>query len=138
EGEHFKPVTISKASRWATYRYLLPIVLESGVGGGKLLLGPRPSAQRGLPTLRHYLARTLPDALLTTMTLNNLIAIWAARGVAPRLRVIVREANSLSAEMSRGEQKCHRLLPPLMRRWYPEADAVVAPSLGATEDLLQI
>lgn len=138
EIEEFRPVTLGKASRWAIRRQLIPIVFRSGLGSASLLIGRGPSALRGLPTLRSYLMRTRPDALLTTLPMNNLIAIWAARALAPGLRVIVREAISLSTEISRGGRVYYRMLPALVRRWYPEADAVVTPSQGATADLLQM
>jgi len=117
---------------------LLPIALGSGLDGARLLTARDPTALRALPTLSCYLKRTCLDALLTTLSVNNLMAIWATREQNPNLRVIIREATSLNREISQGGRAHYRFLPALVRRWYPEAHAVVAPSQGAAADLLQI
>ena len=97
------------------------------------------SASRVLGSLAglvRYLARERPDALLTTLTHANLVALWA-RGVAGvPTRVVVREANTLS-QVARGFRRLkNRVLPFLVRRFYPLAYRVVAVSEGVAADLV--
>ncbi|MGI6285994.1 glycosyltransferase [Neomoorella humiferrea] len=88
-----------------------------------------------LPSLVSYLKRERPVALLSALDHANVIAIWARKiaGVQCRLVVSVHSTISLAtdyATIARG-----RLMPRLIRMFYPWADAVVAVSRGVAEDL---
>lgn len=85
-----------------------------------------------LPLLRH-LRRTRPKALFSTLEHANVVALMAARWV-PGLRVVVREANTLSHDLATEDARS-RLLLGLMRFSYRRADAVIAVSEGVADGL---
>lgn len=88
-----------------------------------------------LPGLVRYLRRERPDALLATLTHANLVALWARRLSRVPTRVVVREANTLTQVTRGAGRDRRRLLPFLVRRFYPWADGIVAVSTGVALDL---
>jgi glycosyltransferase involved in cell wall biosynthesis len=79
-----------------------------------------------------HLSRAKPDALLSTMTLANLMATAAVKLSSPRTRLVLRESTSPSANYYRA---LDRLQPPARRLAYRFADAIIAPSQGVLTDL---
>lgn len=94
-----------------------------------------PKVVRGLPPLARYLRRARPDALLSTLPVNNLVALWAAALAGVPTRVVVREATHESSDLPGEEGPFLRLFPQLAHRWYPRAAAVVTVSNGVADDL---
>jgi glycosyltransferase involved in cell wall biosynthesis len=90
-----------------------------------------------LPRLVHYLRAERPAVLLTTMSHANLVGLWARRLAGGTTRVVIREANTLSMASQRGRGR-NKLLPLLVRRYYPWADEIVAVSNGVAEDLSEV
>ncbi|MDN5871009.1 MAG: glycosyltransferase [Nitrococcus sp.] len=94
------------------------------------------SKLRYLADLACYLRRERPQALLSAMTQPNLVALWARRLADVSTRMVITEHNMLS---SRAEHLGHtwrwRYLPPLIRRTYSFADAIVAVSQAVADDL---
>lgn len=76
-----------------------------------------------------YLRRERPEYLLSSLTGTNLLALLARRFAAVPTRLVIREANTL---LNIG----NRVLLPLMRRFYPAADHIVAISHGVAEHLV--
>jgi glycosyltransferase involved in cell wall biosynthesis len=100
-----------------------------------MLLRGRPKVTGALPGLVAYLRRERPHALLSTFEYNALVALWARRLSGVPTRVLVREANALSQEVSHATRSENRLLPDLIHHWYPRADAIVAVTEGVADDL---
>ena len=90
-----------------------------------------------LPLVR-YLRRERPDALLSTLSQPNLVAILARRLARVPTRVVVREANTPTREFGSAVKLKDRLVPALIARAYRHADAVVAVSQGVQADLLRL
>jgi glycosyltransferase involved in cell wall biosynthesis len=90
-----------------------------------------------VPLIR-YLRRERPVALLSVLH-GNVIAIWARRLSGVPVRLIVSERNTLSSEAQGFRQDFRvRLMPHLVKRFYPWADCVVAVSQGVADDLVRI
>lgn len=89
--------------------------------------------------LGRYLRRTQTDALLSTLYGNNFIAVMAKLFTRPRTRVVIREANTTTADMSQTTMNPkEKTKANFYYRWlYPRADAVVAVSKGVARDLQQ-
>ena len=100
----------------------------------RLLLKGRPRALACLVPLVDYLRRERPEALLSTVSFNGLVALWARELAGVSTRIVVREANTLSQHVSGGKHE-FRSLPRLIGEWYPKADAIVAVSDGVRDDL---
>ena len=90
---------------------------------------------RYLPALAGFIRRARPDALLSATPYMNLEALWARRLADVPLRVLISEHNDLSHGHVLGRGPHARILPPLQRRTYPEAAAVIAVSLGVADDV---
>ncbi|MDB4944782.1 MAG: hypothetical protein JWP97_4316 [Labilithrix sp.] len=99
------------------------------------LEAPRP--ELAAFRLLGHLRRTSPSAILSTLVLPNALAVACAallpRGRRPR--VVVREANTLSAALRHRPLTSRLLAGVAARVAYPRADAIVAVSEGARDDL---
>lgn len=90
-----------------------------------------------LPGLVRYLRRERPDALLAAMGCSNLIALWARTVARFRGRVVISVHINLSAHYRNAVGLTAQVYPFLFRRFYPKADAVVAVSREAADDLTE-
>ena len=66
----------------------------------RLLWDKRPKVIRSLAVLVQYLRATPPDVLLTTLDPSNLVALWAAWLAKGHTRIVIREANTISKQIS--------------------------------------
>jgi len=91
-----------------------------------------------LPALIRYLRIERPFALLSALH-ANIVALWAKRLAGVSTRIIVTERNTLSIETHQVNTDLRlRLMPQLVRRFYPWADGIVAVSKGVADDLIQV
>ena len=90
------------------------------------------------PELVRYLRGQRPDAMLSTLFFTNVMAIWACRWVERPPRLVLREANTISAKGTQADHWKYRLMPYLSRWFYPWADRVVTVSEAAGEDLIDV
>ncbi len=97
-----------------------------------------PRALRSLGPLRDYLRSEAPDALLATPMTCALTALWAAQLADSPVRIVAREANTLSRQIAERRLPFTARLPALARAWYPRAAGIVAVSDGVAEDLAQL
>lgn len=89
-----------------------------------------------LPGLIRYLHRERPKSLLSAMNHANIVAIWARRLSQVKTRLVVSEHNTLSQAVKYASLQRMRLMPFLIRCFYPWADAVISVSYGVAEDLV--
>lgn len=89
-----------------------------------------------LPGLVRYLRRERPRVLLSTLSHANLIALWARWLACVETKVVVREASSVSINALNTVNRRGKLIPFLLRLFYPWADTVVALSQGVADDLI--
>lgn len=91
-----------------------------------------------LPALIRYLRQNRPIALLSALDYANLIALWASRLAGDPTQVVVSEHNTLSLAIQHARGWHRRLLPALMRWFYPWARQIVTVSQGVAEDLPRV
>ena len=91
----------------------------------------------GIPRLAKYLRRERPDVLLSTLSYANVAALLAAKLSRVPVRVLVREASTFSGMTEPGADFKWKAVLYFMRRTYPWAAAVVAPSRDVRDDLLR-
>ena len=91
-----------------------------------------------VPRLVRYLRAARPNALLSTLDYANVVALWAHRLAGLPTRVIVLEQNTISINSERSPQWRQRIMPRLLRRFYPWADHIVGNSRGVVDDLMHI
>lgn len=88
-----------------------------------------------LPALVRYLRRERPTTMLTAMSHTNVIGLWARALARVPTRVIVAEHDTLSVVTKETVRRRARLMPRLIARTYPRADAIIAVSTGVADDL---
>ncbi len=88
-----------------------------------------------LPGLTQYLRKERPEALLSVMNHANIVALWARLLARVPTRVIVSEHNTLSSSTNGSSSLRDRLIPWLIRCFYPWAEGIIAVSRGVAEDL---
>ena len=88
-----------------------------------------------LPALVRYLRNERPHAMLAVLNYANVVALWARHLSGVSVRLVVSERNTLSHSAPHSPRKRARLLPTLIRRFYPWADGIVAVSKGVADDL---
>jgi glycosyltransferase involved in cell wall biosynthesis len=89
------------------------------------------------PKLTRYLRTHRPEAMLSTLTFANVVATWACRWVRHAPRLVLREANTVSAISGPSSGLKNRLIPYLIHWFYLWADRVVAVSEAARDDLIR-
>lgn len=93
---------------------------------------------RCLPPLIRYLRQTRPAAMLAVLH-ANLFAVWAKLLSGAPTRVIISERNTTSEEIDHYASDLRmRLLPGLIRLFYPMADQMVTVSEGVADDLAKL
>ncbi len=90
-----------------------------------------------LAKLRNYINNVQPDILLSTVAHANIIAILANLIARKKCVVIIREANTLSIELSRINTFSGRIILKLTKALYPKANKIIAPSIGVAEDIFR-
>ena len=91
---------------------------------------------RYLPDFVRYLRRAQPTIVLAALTPANLVTIWAQRLADIPVRVIISEHNTLSQMIAEKASFWRwRFLPPLLKQVFARADAIIAVSNGAADDL---
>jgi glycosyltransferase involved in cell wall biosynthesis len=113
---------------------LVRLPRQDWAGSGAMLLQKVPKIVRTLPSLEGYLRERRPDVLLSTLPKANIVAAWACQLAATGTALVMREANQFSVALN-PDNKFDRLLPKLARRWYREADGIIAVSEGVRADL---
>lgn len=109
---------------------LPPEVRTIDLGGRRLLFS--------LNALLRYLRQEQPQVLLSTLDDTNIAALWMKRLSGKEIRVVVNVQNTISQDAENATQLKTRLMPQLVRWFFPWADAVVAVSQGVADDLLRI
>lgn len=89
-----------------------------------------------LPKLVRYLRQEKPKAMLSTLTHANIVAIWARIMSRVPVRLVIREANTLSLSAQNAKDLRGKMMPMLVSFFYRCADVVVANSLGVANDLV--
>lgn len=96
------------------------------------------AAQRvlfSLPGLVRYLRQEKPTAMLSALDHANIVALWARWLSGVPTRVVVSVLSTISIASRKSDQVRSRLMPYLVRLFYPRADAIVAVSKGVADDL---
>ena len=88
--------------------------------------------------LARYLRKERPKALLSAMAHANISALWAACLAGVSTRIVVSERNTLSQSARNTVIKRQKIMPRLVRIFYPWADSIVAVSKGVADDLCQM
>lgn len=91
-----------------------------------------------LPALIRYLRQERPAALLSSLDYANVVALWARRLAGIPDKVVVNDQNTLSIVSKQSSQLRQRLVPLLVKHFYPWSDRIVGNSRGVAEDLQQI
>ncbi len=91
-----------------------------------------------LYSLSRFVRREKPDAVVSFLNYPNMVLLMAARVCRGRTRFVVNVRNHISSSARNGKSKWMRSVPSLMRRFFPEADGVLAPSLGVAQDVAEI
>lgn len=91
-----------------------------------------------LSTFARYLRREQPKALISAMDYANIIAIWARRLAGNPSQLLVNEQNTISRSARSSTRWRQRMVPHLVKRFYPWADYIVGNSQGVADDLSQV
>jgi glycosyltransferase involved in cell wall biosynthesis len=115
--------------------------LAADPGGVRELLRPillawqPPHRLPYLPQLIRYLRSARPDAVLSALPTLNLLTVWARHAAHVETRIVLSERDTLSTAIGGARKWRRRYLPPLLKRAYLMADAIIAVSNGVADDL---
>lgn len=89
------------------------------------------------PAVASYLRRNRPDVLLAASHYVNLAAIWGCRLAGTGTPLVIRQCTHLSRAIVNTKFPTGRrpFLGWMVRRFFPQADAIVAVSNGVADDL---
>ncbi|HET9493456.1 MAG TPA: glycosyltransferase [Chloroflexia bacterium] len=91
-----------------------------------------------LPGLVRYLRRERPDAMLSSLDYANIVSLWARRLAGGPRKVVVYEHNTMSVTSRQSKQARQRLMPRMVKLFYPWADCIAAVSGGVADDLCRL
>ena len=91
-----------------------------------------------LPALVRYLRSERPEALLSVFGYVNIIASWAWRLAGVPTRLLLNEQNTVSQESGNASTLRGRLVPWLIKRFYPWANGIIVVSHGVRDDMAQL
>lgn len=97
-----------------------------------------PRVLFSLPALIAYLRRERPFAVLSSLDYANVVALWARQLARTPTRVVVNDQNTLSISCRQSLQRRQRMVPRLIRHFYPWADQIIGNSQGVARDLVQL
>lgn len=95
-------------------------------------------ARSCLPALTRYLSHRKPDVLIAAQPHCNVVALCARRLGNRNTRVMTTEHASLTLNLTQESWYVRQFLPVLMRRFYRQADAIVAVSRGVADELSSV
>ncbi len=95
-------------------------------------------ALTSLPALVRYLQRERPEAMLSVFGYLNIISLLAWRLASVPTRLFVNEQNTVSLEAGNAARRRTRLVPQLIKRFYPWANGIVVVSQGVRDDLAEL
>ena len=95
-------------------------------------------ALTSLPALIRYMRREQPEAMLSVFGYVNIISLWAWRLAGVHTRLFVNEQNTVSLEAGNASSRRGRLIPRLIKRFYPWANGIIVVSQGVRDDLAQL
>ncbi len=93
------------------------------------------SVLSSLPGLTLYLKQNRPSVMLSIMDHAGVVSLWARRISGVKTKMVVSTRGTLSHAAQNPEWIGDRLMPQLIRHFYPWADAIVAVSKGVADDL---
>ncbi len=106
---------------------------------GSLMLSPSaPRVLGAIPALARYLEREQPDGLIAALNYTNIAALIARDLSQVSTRCVISIQNHPSRQIAAARDPRTRRLAPLMRRFFPRADEIVAVSDGVAADLSQV
>ncbi|MBX3143093.1 MAG: glycosyltransferase [Trueperaceae bacterium] len=114
-----------------------PYLDEVAEGVGIVDLGGSTTASV-LPALTRYLRSERPDALMSTLSHANLIAVIATRLARVPTKVVVREASTPGVEGINWAHPKAAVARLMMNKAYRMADGVVAVSAGVAESISEM
>lgn len=141
------PVVRDLANGWAAMGHAVDLLVTPPRHGWRppegLAAGVRPYDLRArhtvttLLSMRRYLRRERPDALLAAGHRYNKVAAWAARlpGAPPTFLGV---HNSISTGLAATGPLRRRQRIAALRRLYPWADGIIAVSAGVAEDFCRV
>ena len=94
-----------------------------------------PRVAASVPALVRYLRHERPVAMLSALDYVNIVALWSRRLAGGQTRLVVSERNHLSTAHRHRTRRRDKLMPGLLQRFYPWADAIVAVSKSVADDL---
>ncbi len=107
-----------------------PEVRIIDLGGGRLMMS--------LSRLVRYFQQERPQVLLSSLSEANIAARWSRCFAQVSTRVVVNVQNNISQEAENAAKLKTRLIPRLVRWFFPWADAIVPVSEGVADDLRHI
>ncbi|MGD2056197.1 MAG: glycosyltransferase [Gammaproteobacteria bacterium] len=91
-----------------------------------------------LLALKRHLEESRPDAVMSFLNQSNLVLLLVAPFLRQPARIVVNVRNHISTSARHGKSRWMRSVPRLMKRFFPRADLIVAPSQGVIEDVAAI
>src|SRR3546814_11436986 len=88
-----------------------------------------------IPGLIRYLRRERPTVMFSALNYSNIAAICATAASGTGTPLVISQHGHFTSEVLHARQGRVRRLPPLVQRFYPRADGIVAVSHGVADDL---
>jgi glycosyltransferase involved in cell wall biosynthesis len=128
------------APHFARYGYDVTFLVHEAkikTNGFRLISFNRKRSLTCLLPLMRFLRQEKPDILLSNLSHNNIITIWAKLLTRSATKIIAVHHNALSAESLHKDNWQYKILPLITRLFLKKADAVIGVSQGVADDLIR-
>lgn len=130
-------IELEKRSWFITGMYMLKLPVSNWISIAKIVLCDSPSVFRRLESFVDYLRNDRPAVVLSTLNGVNITSLIAKSIAKVNTKFYVRQAIFLSQHAHEAKDYFNsKLMPILLRKWYPIADGVISVSKVMSEDLI--
>lgn len=89
-------------------------------------------------SLYRYVRRERPVSVMSFLNQSNIVLLLVEPYLKRYTKILVNVRNHITTSARYGKSKWMRSVPALMKRYFPRADVVLAPSQGVADDVMQI
>ena len=119
------------------FKYFIQLPLKTSMIVCISLFFKKRKKIRTLPNIINYLTANNPDVFISSITLHDLIAMWAKCNFKGQTQFVIRLANSV--EWSKfSKDFMERQYQYLIRHWYPQADKIISVSQGLADEIAEL
>jgi glycosyltransferase involved in cell wall biosynthesis len=134
---NIRVIAVDPSPLFTLFKYFIHLPLKTSMIVCISLFIKNRKKIRSLPNIINYLTENNPDVFISSITVHDLISMWAKFFLKGDTQFVIRLANSV--EWSKfSKDFLERQYQYLIRRWYPKADKIISVSQGLADEIAEL